>query len=114
MIHGVQISTLENGDQELKNDLLAYQRDHKTGRDLFLQLGVDLPIISYPTQQTDQYAHDTQKKIDILDRDLLTWYDLRPTCREHMPHATVVLSTQGGFEERKRACSVSGKRMVNK
>lgn len=114
LIHGVRLSSLDLFDSSLQQDLLAYKRDHHTGRDLFLQLGLDTPVITYPTHHAERFQEDTQKKMSYIDRDLLTWYDLRPTCREHMPHATILLDTAGTYEEWKRGCSESGKRMINK
>lgn len=93
MLHGLCLSSLDQFDPHLQQDLLAYKRDHKSGRDLFLQLGIDMPVVSYATQQADHHEAAALQKMTYLDRDLLTWYDLRPTCREHMPHATIVLDT---------------------
>jgi hypothetical protein len=114
MIHGVQLPTLDTFAEQFQHDLQAYRRDHRKGRDLFLQIGVDMPAASYPTQQAETHREPTLQAMQFVDRDFLSWYDLRPTCREHMPHATIMLSTEGTMEERKRACSDSGKRMINK
>gem|GEM_PF-4487718 len=73
-----------------------------------------MPVASYITKRTASHVDEAQQKMAFIDRDLLTWYDLRPTCREHMPHATIVLDTKGTIEDRKKECSDSGKRMVNK
>lgn len=114
MLHGISFSSLDHFDTQFQQDLLAYKRDHKTGRDLFLQVGVDMPIATYATTHTKRHEEDALQKMSYIERDFLTWYDLRPTCREHMPHATILLDTVGTLEDWKRNCSDSGKRMINK
>lgn len=114
MIHGVRLATLDRFDEQFHQDLLAYKRDHKTGRDLFLQIGIDMSVAAYPTARAAVHETQAQDRLQYVDRDMLSWYDLRVTCREHMPHATLVLPTNGTMDEWQKACSTSGKRMVNK
>ena len=114
MVHGVTLPSLDIFASDFQQGILAYKRDHKTGRDLFLQVGIDMPVISYHTHDTEQHQAKALQKMSYFERDLLTWYDLRPTCREHMPHATIILDTTGNMEDWKQQSSTSGKRMINK
>ncbi len=112
MIHGVRPISLDKVDSDFQRDLLAWKRDHWK-HDLFLQIWCDLPIVSRQTKQ-DKIPDRLDQSLAFVQRDLLTWYDLRPTTREHMPHATIVLETVWTIDEWKSACSDSGKRMINK
>lgn len=112
MIHGVRPAALDTIDTDFYRDLHAWKRDHWT-HDLFLQIWCDLPVSTRKTKQ-ENIPDRLQPSLAYIDRDFLTWYDLRPTIREHMPHATIVLETNWTIDERKSACSDNGKRMINK
>lgn len=94
MIHGIHPASWETYDDVFHALLTTYKRDHSSGRDLFLQVGIDMPVAAYNTKTAEQNEKDAIKKVQFVHRDFLTRYDIRPTCREHMPQATVLLSTQ--------------------
>lgn len=112
MIHGVRPLALDKLDSAFCDDLSARKRDHWS-HDLFLQIWCDLPLGSRNTKH-EKMPDRFDQLLAYVQRDFLTWYDLRPTVREHMPHATIILETTWTIEEWKTACSDSGKRMINK
>ena len=113
MIHWCAPTCIDLFDDSFAQSLSRYKRDHARS-DLFLQIGVDTQIMPAYTKLSENQLAEVTQKLLFIQRDFLSWYGLRPTIREHMPHATIVLSTKSTFEEQKRLCSDSGKRMINK
>lgn len=111
MVHGVLLEDMHTYSASLHDQLQAYVRDHAGRSDVFLQIGsANLLQHAYTTNQSISLA----EQLTHLHSDLLDRYDLRPTVREHMPHATIVLSTDGSTDMHYKRCSAGGRRMINK
>lgn len=112
MVHGVVLPSLSSFDECFFEDLTRFRRDHRDT--MFLQVG----STNHWRSSDERYRGQTVVRLDhdkdYLERDFLSWYALRPTVREHMPHATILLETQGTAEDHLRLCSESGRRMIHK
>jgi hypothetical protein len=115
MIHGITLEHYTAYSADLLILLKQLKRDHSLSwGDMLLQLGCVDIIDTTPTNdlKNSEIKDALVHKRTLIESDLHQRYDLRPSFREHMPNATIVLDTT--TQPTKRILSESGKRYVNK
>ncbi len=115
MIHGVTIENYTAYSADLHIFLKQLKRDHSLSWwDILFQIGCVDIIDETATQviKTQEHKEKIIQQRTLIESDLHQRYDLRPSWREHMPNATIVLDTT--TQPTKRILSESGKRYVNK
>lgn len=117
MVHGVEIGTIASYDQAFREQLKRLQRDFWKHRgDIFFQLGI---INSFDSQASHYYkdlSHISENKAQRIktQENLFTRYQLKPSIKEHMPQATILIDLKDFAIKGISDFSDSGKRYLNK
>lgn len=117
MVHGVDASNTETFSQELKEHIARLKRDMRHHWwDIFFQIWLTNILDERPTHELKIPAikEEISKKHTYQASDFLQRYNLRPSRRQHMPEATILLDLTLTDEKRKEQLSSSGKRYLNK
>ena len=115
MVHWITLGDLKHFSSDLKVTLDQFKRDHKRWwSDILFQIwSIDL-LDQRPTNdiKKQDVAEEVKHLREYQQSDLYQRYWLKPSRREHMPNATIVLDTKTARE--KKMLSESWKRYVNK
>jgi len=115
MIHGVELEDYHAYSVELKDAMLRLTRDYKREWwDMFIQIWLvdELAVHETRSLKDEKVREEAGKKRTYRESDLWQRYWLKPSRREHMPNATIILDLKE--TPTTKSLSTSWKRYVNK
>lgn len=117
MVHGMERWDMLYFNQEIKKELVRVQRDFwKSWGDIFFQFGIIDILSNNKTKRVkDEKVVEELKKRRLYQRsNMRERYDMKPSFREHMPDATLLLDLKLWALGMKADFSKSCKRFLNK
>lgn len=117
MVHGMERGDLLYFNEEIKKELARVRRDFwKSWGDMFFQFGIVDSLSKNKTKRLkeEKVLEELRKRRVYQQSNMLERYNLRPSEREHMPTATLILDLTLGALDMKADFSKSCKRFLNK
>lgn len=117
MIHGIVLADITNFQAAFFEELKHIHRDFWKDRgDIYFQMWIvnefEYKSTSYYKENT--HIHENKNKRLLLQENFYKRYQLKPSIREHMPEATIIVDLMQTDKERTKGYSESGKRYINK